>query len=167
LQIAETGRLQRNRPARLDAYDLLLRAYALLCEFAPPRMRAALACLDQSLALHPDYAPAMAATSYCRAQCHFQGWEKQDDAIRAEAVTPAWRVVERAPNDAQILWMAAFAIWNMAQTGRERARELFNRSLLINPNSAMALTLAGWIETMCGNQHVGREMVARAAAQSA
>ena len=26
----------------------------------------------------------------------------------------------------------------------------------------MALTLAGWIEAMCGNQHAGREMVKRA-----
>jgi tetratricopeptide (TPR) repeat protein len=50
----------------------------------------------------------------------------------------------------------------MAQDGRERARELFSRSLLINPNSAMTLTLAGWIETMCGNQGTGRAMVARA-----
>ena len=58
--------------------------------------------------------------------------------------------------------MAAFAVWNMAGAERERARELFSRSLLINPNSAMALTLAGWIETMCGNQDAGREMVARA-----
>jgi tetratricopeptide (TPR) repeat protein len=39
---------------------------------------------------------------------------------------------------------------------------MFRRALLVNPNSAMALTLAGWIETMCGNQDVGREMVARA-----
>jgi tetratricopeptide (TPR) repeat protein len=58
--------------------------------------------------------------------------------------------------------MAAFAVWNMAQTGRERAREMFSRSLLLNPNSAIALTLAGWIETMCGNQGTGREMVVRA-----
>jgi tetratricopeptide (TPR) repeat protein len=50
----------------------------------------------------------------------------------------------------------------MAGTGRERARDLFRRSLLLNPNSAMALTLAGWIETMCGNGAEGRAMVARA-----
>jgi TolB-like protein len=162
LQIAEIGRLQRDRPARLDAYDLLLRAYALLAEFSATGMEAALTCLAQSLALDPDYAPAMAAAAYCRAQCHFQGWARQDDAVRAEAVTLAWNAVERAPNDAQILWMAAFAIWNMAETGREKARDLFRRSLLINPSSAMALTLTGWIETMCGNQHAGREMVARA-----
>ncbi len=77
-------------------------------------------------------------------------------------MTLAWRAGERAPNDAQVLWMATFAVWNMAQSDRERARDLFSRSLLVNPNSAMALTLAGWIETMCGNQGAGREMVARA-----
>jgi TolB-like protein/Flp pilus assembly protein TadD len=162
LQFAEIGRLQRDPPARLDAYDLLLRAYALLSDFTAASMGSALDCLEQSLALDPAYAPAMAAAAYCRAQCHFQGWVPQDDAVRAEAVKLAWRAVELAPNDAQVLWMAAFAVWNMAQTGRERAREMFSRSLLFNPNSAMALTLAGWIETMCGNQGAGREMVARA-----
>jgi tetratricopeptide (TPR) repeat protein len=50
----------------------------------------------------------------------------------------------------------------MAQEGREAARELFSRSLMINPNSAMALALGGWIETMRGNQPAGREMVERA-----
>ena len=162
LQFAEIGRLRRDRPARLDAYDFLLRAYALLSDFTAASMGGALSCLEQSLAVDPTYAPAMAAAAYCRAQCHFQGWAQQSDADRAEAVTLAWRAVELAPNDAQVLWMAAFAVWNMAGAGRERARELFSRSLLINPNSAMALTLAGWIETMCGNQDVGREMVARA-----
>jgi TolB-like protein/Flp pilus assembly protein TadD len=162
LQFAEIGRLGRDRPARLDAYDLLLRAHALLSDFTAPSLMAALDCLDQSLAVDPAYAPAMAAAAYCRAQCHFQGWAQQDDVGRAEAVRLAWRAVEVAPNDAKVLWMAAFAVWNMALTGRERARELFSRSLLINPNPAMALTLAGWIEAMCGNRGVGREMVARA-----
>ena len=162
LQFAEIGRLGRDRPARLDAYDYLLRADALLFEFTAVSMAAASDCLDRSLAVDPAYAPAMAAAAYCRAQCHFQGWAHQDDAGRAEAVRLAWRAVELAPNDAKVLWMAAFAVWNMAQTGRDRARELFSRSLLINPNSAMALTVAGWIETMCGNQDAGREMVARA-----
>ncbi len=162
LQLAEIRRLRRDPPIRLDAYDLLLRAYALLGDFTALSMQAALDCLAQSLAIDPNYAPAMAGAAYCRAQCHFQGWMQQDDASRREAVRLAWRAVELAPGDAQILWMAAFAIWNMAETDRDRARGLFSRSLLINPNSAMALTLAGWIETMCGNQAMGRDMVARA-----
>ena len=162
LQSAEIGRLRQHRPARLDAYDLPAARLRSALRFHAASMEAALLCLDQSLALDPAYAPAMAAAAYCRAQCHFQGWARQGDADRAQAVRLAWRAAELAPNDAQVLWMAAFAIWNMAESGRERARDLFSRSLLINPNSAMALTLAGWIETMCGNQDAGREMVARA-----
>jgi TolB-like protein len=162
LQVAEIARLNRTPPASPDAYDVLLRAYSLLSDFTAASTEAALGCLRQALALDPAYAPAMAAAAYCRAQCHFQGWVAQDDADREEAVSLAWRAVELAPSDAQVLWMAAFAIWNMARTGRERARELLSRSLLLNPNSAMALTLGGWIETMCGNGGEGREMVRRA-----
>jgi TolB-like protein/Flp pilus assembly protein TadD len=162
LQFAEIERRKHNRPNRLDAYDLLLRAYGLGHEFTVESMTAALDCLDQALAVDPNYAPAMAAAAYCHAQRHFQGWVPQDDAYCAEGVRLAWRAVELAPNDAQVLWMAAFAVWNMAQEGREAACELFSRSLMLNPNSAMALTLGGWIETMRGNQSKGREMIERA-----
>jgi tetratricopeptide (TPR) repeat protein len=37
-----------------------------------------------------------------------------------------------------------------------------NPGLTINPNAPAALALTGWIETMRGNQPVGREMIARA-----
>ena len=94
----------------------------------------ALECLAAALRADPACAPAMAATAYCRAQSHFQGWTRQDEPARAQALALAWRAVELAPGDAQILWMAAFAVWNMAQDGRDRARDLFRRSLLINPN---------------------------------
>jgi TolB-like protein len=162
LQFAELERLRRDPPNRLDAYDLLLRAHALLAEFTAASMADALDCLDQALAVDPAYAPAMAAAAYCRAQCHFQGWAQQDAVGRAATVGLAWRAAELAPGNAQVLWMSAFAIWNMAGADRERARELFRRSLLLNPSSAMALTLAGWIETMCGNQAAGRAMAMRA-----
>jgi len=162
LQTAEIGRLRRDSHAKLDAYELLLRAYALVSDFTQASMGAALDCLDQALAIDPDYALGLAAAAYCRAQCHFQGWAHEDETARDRAVTLAWRAVELAPNDAQVLWMAAFAIWNMDTSRRMRARELFARALLINPNSAMALVLSGWIEIMCGNLDEGRERLERA-----
>ncbi len=162
LHFAQINRHKHNRPNKLDAYDLLLRAYGLEYQFTAESMTAALECLDQALAVDPTYAPAMAAAAYCHAQRHFQGWVPQDDTHGAKGVTLAWRAVELAPNDAQVLWMAAFAVWNMAQEGKEAAHELFRRSLMINPNSAMALTLSGWIETMRGNQNQGRKMIERA-----
>jgi len=142
LQLAEVERRRSSPPSQLDAYDLLLRGYGLADAFTPDSTAAALACLDQALAIDPTYAPAMAMAAYCHALRHFQGWEKPDDEYRGKAVALAWRAAELAPNDAQVLWMAAFAIWNMSEQ-REPARELFNRSLAINPNSAMALALGG------------------------
>src|SRR5258708_20331606 len=55
LQFAEIGRLGRDRPARLDAYDHLLRAYALLSEFTAASMAASFDCLHHSLAIDPAY----------------------------------------------------------------------------------------------------------------
>ena len=57
LHQAEIERRKHSRPASLDAYDLLLRAYALRSEFTPESMIAALGCLDQALAIEPNYAP--------------------------------------------------------------------------------------------------------------
>lgn len=162
LQFAEVERRKRTRPNKLDAYDLLLRAYGLEYEFTAESMTAALDCLTQALAVDPTYAPAMAVAAYVHAQRHFQGWAPCDDSYRTEGVRLAWRAVELAPNDAQVLWMAAFAVWNLAGERREAACELFGRSVTINPNSAMALTLGGWIETMRGNQRTGRQMIDRA-----
>ncbi|MCA6123709.1 winged helix-turn-helix domain-containing protein [Bradyrhizobium sp. WSM 1704] len=161
LHVAEAERRRAAPPGTLDAYDLLLRAYSLRYEFTPESMTAALDCLDRALALDPAYAPALAASAYCHAMRHVQGWLKPNDAYRERAVAQAWRAVELAPGDAQVLWMAAFAIWNMADE-IEPARDLFERSLAINPNSAMALTLGGWIEAMRGNQKAGRAMIERA-----
>ncbi|WP_441277544.1 winged helix-turn-helix domain-containing tetratricopeptide repeat protein [Tardiphaga sp. 172_B4_N1_3] len=164
LRIAEIERRKHSRPNKPDAYDLLLRASGYQHDFTPESMTAALDCLHQALALDPTYAPAMAAAAYCHAQRHFQGWISPDDAHRSEGLALAHSAIERMPNDPQILWMAAFAIWNLAetQTAKDAAIELFSRSLAINPNSATALALAGWIETMRGQQQAGRALLDRA-----
>ncbi|MGJ4932083.1 winged helix-turn-helix domain-containing protein [Bradyrhizobium sp. HKCCYLS2038] len=161
LELAEGERRRATPPLHPDAYDLLLRAASLRDAFTPDSLQAATDCLDQALAIDPCWAPAMAASAYCRALCHFQGWSAPDAEHRAAAVALAWQASERAPNDAQVLWMAAFAIWNMADEIAP-ARELFKRSLAINPNSAMALTLSGWIEVMAGYPVAGRTMIERA-----
>jgi TolB-like protein len=162
VQFAEVERQKSSKPSRLDAYDLLLRAYGLEHAFTAESTAAALACLDRALAIDPTYAQALAMAAYCHALRHFQGWIVPDDTHDAEGVSLAWRAVELAPNDAQVLWMAAFAIWNMSPDRRDAAPELFARSLMINPNSVMALTLGGWIEIMRGNQNTGRTMIERA-----
>ncbi|WP_257167401.1 winged helix-turn-helix domain-containing protein [Bradyrhizobium sp. SRS-191] len=159
LEFAESQR--RRALPHPAAYDLLLRAASLRDAFTPESLKAAIACLDDALVLDPAYAPAMAARAYGQALRHFQGWNDPGEDYRGEAVALAWQATERAPGDAQVLWMAAFAIWNMADDITP-ARELFRRSLAINPNSAMALTMSGWIAAMAGHPAEGRALIERA-----
>jgi len=103
----------------------------------------------------------MALAAYCHAERHFQGWVSKADVNPAAGVRLAWRAVELGKDDANVLWMAAFAIWTLAQDA-QRSRELFGRSLQINPNSAIALTMAGWVESFTGHPDKGRELLERA-----
>jgi len=145
VQLAEIERLKRKSATNLDAYELLLRAQQLEYEFNEEAIAAAIQYLRQALALDPSYAPAMALAAYCYALRFRQGWVKDPEAEKSEAMRLAWRAVELGHDDANVLWMSAHVIFRLGQDER-RAKELVYRSLLLNPNSAIALTIAGWIE---------------------
>jgi TolB-like protein len=162
LQLAEIERL-RHKPAvtHLDAYELLLRAQQLEYEFTPESLAAAIENVKRALTIDPSYAPAMALGAYCHIERLQQGWTRNIAGERAEAATLAARAVEFAKDDGNVLWMCAFAVWNLAMD-TTRARELADRSLAINPNSAMALNLLAWIETCDANPRKGLELFRRA-----
>jgi len=147
LQRAEIERLKQKPAANLDAYDLLLRAHQLVYEFTPDSLTAALEYLKRSLAIDPYYAPAMAMTAYCYNLRRYQSWAKEIEAEAAEAIRLSLRAVELASDDANVLWMAGMAIWPLPGELR-RGKDWVRRSLEINPNSAMALTVMGWIEAV-------------------
>jgi tetratricopeptide (TPR) repeat protein len=98
----------------------------------------------------PSYAPAMALAAYCYAGRRLQGWTKDLPAENADGLRLASRAVDLGKDDSNVLWMAAFAIWQLARDVR-RANELARRSLQLNPNSAIALTVTAWTEMIMGN----------------
>jgi TolB-like protein len=161
LQRAEIERLKQKSAANLDAYDLLLRAYQLVYEFTPDSLTAALEYLERSLAIDPHYAPAMAMTAYCYYLRRYQSWSKDIEAEAAEAIRPSLRAVELASDDANVLWMAGMAIWPLPGELR-RGIDWVRRSLEINPNSAMALTVMGWIEALRGHKEKALQLLAQA-----
>ena len=65
LLLAEFERLKHKPAANLDAYDLLLRAQQLEYALTQQSITAALECLEQALAIDPDYAPAAALAAHC------------------------------------------------------------------------------------------------------
>jgi tetratricopeptide (TPR) repeat protein len=160
MRFAEVEREKRKPTHSMHAYDLWLRALSAAREFTAASMESALDCLDRALAIDSAYALALATSAYYRAHCHMQGWRREPDDIQARDVRRAWDAVELAKDDANVLWMSAFAIWTLARDA-PRAAELFRRSLALNPNSAIALTMAGWLEATNGNAAGGRKMIER------
>jgi TolB-like protein len=160
LRFAEQERARRQPPQNLDAYELWLRALSLSGEFTRESMDAALNCLERAIEIDPIYAPAMASAAYYYAHSHFQGWSEQPDRQRARAVQLAGDAVDLARTDANVLWQSAFAVWTFERDGL-RALDLFRRSLHINPNSAIALGMAGWVEAANGNPVEGRKLLER------
>ncbi len=161
LQLAEIERLKHKPEPDFDAYDLLLRAQALEYEFTEASLAEALRVLKQALAIDLSYAPAMALAAYCYAERHNQGWTNAMDADAATGLALASRAVELGKDDPNVLWMSAFAIRALGADSH-RARELLGRSLELNPNSAIALTTAGWNEAMLGNSQKALELLRRA-----
>src|SRR5580765_2062503 len=161
LQLAETERRKHKPAANLDAYDLLLRAQQRAYEFTEESLAAALRCLEQALAIDPSYAPAMALAACCYGDLYRHGWAREPAAESAQGLRLAARAVEIAKDDSNVLWMAAFGVWCLAQDGL-RARDLAYRSLRLNPNSPMALTIAGWVESILANHDKAIELIGRA-----
>jgi TolB-like protein len=161
LQLAEIERLRHKPATSLDAYDLLLRAQQRAYEYTEESLAAALRYLEQALAIDPSYAPAMALAAHCYADLSQQGWTRDPAAEAAEGLRLAARAVEIAKDDSNVLWMAAHAVRMLGNDG-PRARDLAYRALRLNPNSPMALTIAGRVETCLGNHERGVELIARA-----
>ena len=161
LQLAEIERLKHKPEPDFDAYDLLLRAQALEYEFTEASLAAALRCLEQALAIDPTYAPAMALAAYCYAERHNQGWTGAMDADATTGLALASRAIELGKDDANVLWMSAFAVRALG-ADPHRARALLSRALQLNPNSAIALTTAAWNEAMLANSTKALKMLQRA-----
>lgn len=160
IEFAEIERLKHRPAANLNAYDLLLRAQQLEYDYTEESLAAAIRCLEEALAIDPYYAPAMALAAYCYAQLQAQGWVHSSEG-EAKWLRAAWRAVELGKDDGNVLWMAAYAVWRFS-TDRQSAMELAQRSLLINPNSTIALTMCGWMEAVTGNPGKAFELIGRA-----
>src|SRR5262249_25859575 len=161
LQRAEIERLRQRSTASLGAYELLLRAQQLEYEFNPQSLAEALLCLERAFALDPSFAQAMALAAYCYAERRHQAWARDLTGEATEGLRLASRALELGKDDSNVLWMTAFAARHLAMDA-PRAKQLVDRSLQLNPNSAIALAIAPWIDVGMGNHARALELASRA-----
>src|SRR5882757_680270 len=161
LQLAEMERVKGKAPADLAAYDFLLQAQQLEYEFTATSLAAALRCLDRALAIEPSYARALGLAAFCHAQRCVQGWAENQELETSKGLQFAERAVEVAKDESNVLWMAAYAIRELGMDPI-RAKDIAYRSIHLNPNSAIALTIAAWIEAPLPNPRTALQLLQRA-----
>jgi tetratricopeptide (TPR) repeat protein len=161
LQLAEIERLKQKPAGNLNAYELLLRSVQEIYRWTPESFEVAMGYLKQALALDPNYALALATLASCYSTRCGQGWAKDYQAEMSESMRLAGRAVELGQDDSEVLWRAARTVLQSAMD-TPRAAKLVYRALDINPNSSIAMTIAGWIETVSGNSDRALELFRRA-----
>jgi len=98
LQAAETARSAGRPTADLTAYDLYLRAYAMV--FSSSRqMPEALRLMEQAIARDPHYGPALAWAAVCCFRLVREGWSEDREADRLKGIEFARRALEVSGDD--------------------------------------------------------------------
>jgi TolB-like protein/Flp pilus assembly protein TadD len=146
---AELERSLRKRPESLDAYDLYLRAQASLRNMTREGNDLALSLVERALALEPGYAAMAGLGAWAYTVRAGRGWSAGSEEERQKGIALAARAMATGQEDAEALSLAGYAIGSLGAQLKEGIRAV-DRAISLNPNSALALTNAGWLKTYLG-----------------
>jgi tetratricopeptide (TPR) repeat protein len=149
LQAAETARSASRPTNDLTAYDLYLRAYAIIFTSAR-NMSQALALLRQAIAHDPNYGPALALAAICCLRLVNDDSSEDADTDRRSGVDFARQALEVARDDPGTLANAAFALACFGED-IDTMTALVDRALAFNLSSAR-----GWFISSCLRLWVGQ-----------
>jgi tetratricopeptide (TPR) repeat protein len=115
----------------------------------------------KAIAIDPRYASAHGLAAFCLAVRIAQGWASNIESDRNEAATLANRAIQFGADDPTALWMGGFAL-DLAAHDFDRALAAIERSLSLDPNSALAWAYCGWVRWHCGDGNSAIEDLQRA-----
>ena len=144
LRSAEIERAIRKPTENLGAYDLYLRALAQFWKWTPDGWSEAVDLLRRALDIDPSYATAAGLFAWCRVVEQTRRLVSAQE--RDEASRFARLAVEKGNEDPDALWMGG---WGMLMLAGEHAAGMsaMERSLALNPNSALASCFFGWAQS--------------------
>ena len=155
LQAAETARSASRPTSDLTAYDLYLRAYAMMLSPAR-RLPEVLDLLDRAIERDPDFGPALAWAAICHIVCDFNSWTDDPKENWRKGVQRGRRALQVAGDDPAILANAAFAL---AYLGEDIGAmiALADRALLLNPSFARGWHASGAVRLIAGQSDLAIE----------
>ena len=157
LQAAETARSAGRPTNDLTAYDLYLRAYAMVLSSAR-QSPGALRLLEQAIARDPRYGPALGWAAHCYLRLLMDGRSEDPEGDRRKGADFARRALEAAGDDPSTLASAAHAL---AYFGEDigAMMALVDRALALNPNYARGWHISSVLRLWAGQLDVAIEHV--------
>jgi TolB-like protein/class 3 adenylate cyclase len=157
LQAAETARSASRPTNDLTAYDLYLRAYAMVLSSAR-QVPEALRLMEQAIGRDPRYGPALAWAAFCCFRLLLDGRSEDPEADRLKGVDFAWRALQVADDDPGIL---ANVTQVLGYFGEDigAMMSLVDRALALNPNFARGWHSSGFLRLMAGQPEIAVEHV--------
>ena len=155
LQAAETARSAGRSTADLTAYDLYLRAFAMVVS-STRQVPEALHLLEEAIARDSRYGPALAWAAFCYARLLFDSRSEDPKADRLKGTDCARRALQMAGDDPASLVTAAHAL---AYFGEDISAmmALVDRALSLNPNYARGWHISGALRLWAGQPDIAIE----------
>jgi tetratricopeptide (TPR) repeat protein len=152
LQAAETVRSAARPTHDLTAYDLYLRAYAMLWS-SVRHIPEALRLAEQAIARDPRYGPALAWAAYCYVALFHGNQSENREANRRKGTDFARRALQVAVDDPGVLANAAYALAYFGENiGAIMA--LVDRALALSPSFARGWYISGVIKLWAGQPDI-------------
>jgi adenylate cyclase len=140
----------------LSAYDLYLRALAVIYPIARERIVEALGLLEQAIAIDRHYGPALSWAAMCYRLLVLNGWAAAPETNRRMACDLARQALQAGESDPGILANAALVL---AQFGEDIGAMigLIDRALALNPSFARGWFVSGVLRSFAGQPDLAIE----------
>jgi adenylate cyclase len=158
LQAAEMRRSAARPVTDLTAYDLYLRALAVILPITKERVIKALGLLEQAIAIDRRYGPALSWAGICHMRLVIDGWAEEPETSRRKASDLARQALEVGENDPGVLANAAHVL---AYFGEEIGAMigLVDRALALNPSFARGWHVSGGLRLWAGQPDLAIEHI--------
>jgi tetratricopeptide (TPR) repeat protein len=159
---SEQGRLSQRKPTdKLDAYDYVLRANAVWRHGDREANEEALRLAYKAIELDPHYGGAYARAALCINAKKHPHWMLDPQQETAEAVRLARLAITFGSDDEVALAAAALVLGYLAGE-LDAAASLVDQAVALNPNSAFAWSVSGWLRLYMGYHDLALEHQSRA-----
>jgi adenylate cyclase len=149
IEIVEARRILRDKTDLLGSYELYMQGWARVFAYTQDDLLEGIALMERAIAIAPDFGVALAGAGISHHDVYVLGWGSDPAFHRQRAMAHLERALRIGEDDANILAWVACSL-PILSGNVPRAAALVERALHVNPSSANAWFVSGYIHQCRG-----------------